>query len=75
MWHTCTILTMLSVQLSSITYVHILCNHHHHPSPERSHCLILKLCPHETQTPIPPSPQTLAAIILLCVSMCLTLGA
>lgn len=67
MEHIRTILTILRAPLSGIPYVRLLGSHHHHPPPEHSHCPLLRRCPHETRTLIPPSPQTLAATILLCV--------
>ena len=52
-----------SVSLSTFT---LLCNHYHHPSPER-----FSLCKMEPLFPILPSPQPPAVVDLLSLYMVL----
>ena len=58
-----------SVQLN--TFI-LLYNHHSRLPPELFYCPRLKLCTHQTLTPVPPFPQSLVVIILLSVSMNVT---
>ena len=59
------------MQFSDIKYITLLCNHHHHPSPELfSSCKTETLDPLNIHSPLPQAPGN---HILLTVSMNVTI--